>query len=748
MPRVNCIIPITLRVTGQLGATELDVLSHSLVRALQARLASADRVLASTWAESSSRSGESAAGAPAKESGRVGRLRLHGADSRERSNRFLRDLREQNAAFRGTMVARIEGNILLIGGAEYTLVPATPLAEMETDGSTLRGGAVYLLPTERRALGVVSLAAGDAFRVFTIDTNLHLRDTGMRVLARGLSAGAGILGYVDHTLRFAETLVQARKPRDTAALAQTVLWCVDNLAVNLAPSQTVTALLVQLEPEDLTSEEMMDILRRVGDAGRLTQLVSLIQIPRWRAFLRGKGVPWDYIYSHWEPGINDSGQLWAGFMFGAAENVYEAARFFYVIIGSLVSKELEKEGVEMAQAIKKFFAHPLVNAKAGISHAYADFQEKLWNLEFFDAGRVLGNAVVALLTLYEGIASLPKALRGLGQIAVSLARLTIAEVRALGVTLQELGQFLRNPPYALVTATGPTLIDAEQAVMVVAANGAPVGLIGKNEIAAMMAATGVAGGGVAAAGEVQALAEELVKRGASKLVEEVLDELAEYPEEARAVLRRLKRLSDRQLAGLDAIREADRATHGVVEWQEVLDMPSAFRNDLLDLVADVKDSVRNGLAEAVARGMRANSTDIQGVLGHFYAARTLKSRFPGALLDFEFEAVGREIDIRVVDKGRVIDVEVKTNLGVAPSVDTGQIANDLARHAADGWQDMLYMYAPQQSGNIERVQRAMVRLLKDPDVAQAISAAGMTTDAAEKTLLQRFIDGMVSTFEY
>ena len=87
-------------------------------------------------------------------------------------------------------------------------------------------------------------------------------------------------------------------------------------------------------------------------------------------------------------------------------------------------------------------------------------------------------------------------------------------------------------------------------------------------------------------------------------------------------------------------------------------------------------------------------------------------------------------------------------VGAAPSVDTGQIANDLARHAADGWQDILYMYAPQQSGNIDRVQRAMVRLLQDPVVAQAVNAAGMTATAAEKTLLQRFIDGMVSTFDY
>jgi hypothetical protein len=747
VPRVNCFIPITVRVTGQLGPTELNTLSDSLVRALQARLASADRLMESTWSRATSGAGAAAA-APARESVRASRLRLHGADSRERSNRFLRDLQERNAAFRGARVARIEGDMLLIGGTEYSLVPSNPLAELETVGSKLRGGAVYLAPTDRRALGVVSLAAGDAFRVFTIDMNLRLRDTGMRVLARGLSSNAAILGYVDHTLRFAETLVQARKPRDTAALADAVVMCIDVLPVTLAPLQTVMAILAHLEPEGLTPDEMMDILRRVGEAGRLTQLVSLIQIPRWRAYLRGKGVPWDYIYSHWEPGVNDSGQLWAGFMFGAAENVYEAARFFYVIIGSLVSKELENEGVEMAQAIKKFFAHPLVNAKAGISHAYADFQEKLWNLEFFDAGRVLGNAVVALLTLYEGVTSLPKALRALGQVAVNLARLTIAEVRALGVTLQELGKFLRDPPYAIVTATGPTLVDAEQAVMVVASNGAPVGLIGKDEIAAMMAATGAGGGGAVAAGEVQALAEELVKRGAGKLVEEVLDELEEFPEDARAILRRLKRLTDRQLGGLDAIREADLTTHGVVQWQEVLDMPAAFRNDLLDLVADVKDSVRNGLAEAVARGMRANSTDIQGVLGHFYAARTLKAHFPGALLDFEFETVGREIDIRVVDKGRVIDVEVKTNLADAPSVDTGQIANDLARHAADGWQDLLYMYAPQQSGNIDRVQRAMVRLLQDPVVAQAVSAAGMTADSAQKTLLQRFIDGMVTTFDY
>ena len=745
---MNCFIPVTVRVTGRVDGPTLDQLADSIARAVGSRIAAADATIVAAWTARPSHGMAIPASTPQRSRARsAGRLRMRGADDRARSARFLGSIRQRVAAFRSATIGRIEGNVLHADGRSYTLSSAGPLGETDTVGSRLEGGAVYLSPTTRERLGVLMLVEGQAFEVYRIDAELRLHATGMIVVASGLSESRGILGYVEHVLRFQEIPVEARAPRDTASIAGAVIWCIDNLLVTLAPLQTSMAILANLEPHDLTNDEVMDVLRRVEAAGRLTRLVSLIQIPRFRAYLRRKGVPWEYIYSHWEPGVNDSGQLWAGFAIGAAENVYEGLRFFYVIIGSLFSDELLKEGREMAEGIKKFFEHPLVNAGAGIARAYDQFQEKLWNLEFFDAGRTLGNATVAVLTLYQGVRSLPKAIQALGQVTVNLTRLAVRQVLALGVKLDELGAFLRAPQYAYATSVGVTLIEAKDAVMVVSAAGAPIGLLPMDELVMMMAAAG-SGGGLLTA---QSLVDELRKRGFDKLVDDVLEDMDAHPDLAEHYLRRLQRLSDKELGALEAIRQADDATGGLGAgrtWFDVLDLPPAFRRDLLALVADVKDSVRNGLAEAVGRGLRANATDVQGVLGHFYAARTLKARYPGAMFDFEVPGIGREIDIRMTHKGRVIDVEVKTNLGIEPSIDDVQIARDLARHAADGWNDMLYLYAPQQSGNVVRVQNAMLRLLETPEVTQALAALGIDLATAQKTLTARFAQGLVALFDY
>ena len=749
MATVNCFIPVTIRVTGRLGGAALDQLGESIVRAVAARLLVADATIAAAWEPASMVARAIPAGVPGRphRERRATRLRLRGADARDRSLRFLDGVKQRVGAFRSASVGRLEGNVLYFEGRPYALASVDPLGESDTVGSRLKGGAVYLAPTSRMRLGMLQLAEGQAFEVYTVDSDVRLHGTGMVVLANGLSESGGILGYVEHVLRFQEVPIEGRLPRDTASLATTVLWCIDNLFVTLAPSQTVTAILVALEPQDLTTDEIMDVLRRVHDAGRLTQLVNLIQIPRFRAELRDKEVPWDYIVTHWEPGVNDRGQLWAGFTFGAAENVYEAVRFFYVVLGSSISKELEKEFREMTMALKKFFEHPIVNAQAGMTRAYDTFIDKLWNLEFFDAGRTLGNATVALLTFYTGVKSLPKAIRAMGQIAVNLARLTIRQVLALQVMWDELMAVMRNPHLTLVTDTGITLVGAQDAVLVVSAVGQPIGLLPMEEITMMMAAVGTAGGAMT----VQGLIADLRKRGFDKLVDDVLDETATQPQLTEHYLRKLQRLSDKDLGALDAVRSAEEATGGLGpsrNWYDVLDLPPVFRNDLLALVTDVKDSVRNGLAEAVGRGLRSNATDVQGVLGHFYAARTLKKRFPGAVFDFEVQSVGREIDIRMTHKGRVVDVEVKTNLGLEPSIDDLQITKDLVRHAGDGWTDMLYLYAPQQSGNIVRVQNTMLRLLESPQVNSAFATVGKDLATAQKALAQRFVQGMVDLFDY
>jgi hypothetical protein len=207
----------------------------------------------------------------------------------------------------------------------------------------------------------------------------------------------------------------------------------------------------------------------------------------------------------------------------------------------------------------------------------------------------------------------------------------------------------------------------------------------------------------------------LLRAGHEDLVAEIMD----MPDEATTLhqLELASELTPKQLDGLAAIKRAEidfGGEMGIHDWTEILDLHPDFRNDLLDIIADVEGVVDDGLDLAVKRGF-SGGTNVQGTLGHFYAARTLKDRFPGARFRFELPGAGREVDIEMSYQGRRIDVEVKTNLGREPSVNDAQIEKDLEKHIGDRWENMLYCYAPEQAGNLAAVERGMFRALRRLD---------------------------------
>jgi hypothetical protein len=206
--------------------------------------------------------------------------------------------------------------------------------------------------------------------------------------------------------------------------------------------------------------------------------------------------------------------------------------------------------------------------------------------------------------------------------------------------------------------------------------------------------------------------DTLLRGGYDDLAAEVLD--MSDPTTTLHQLEKVGELTPKQVDGLAAIKRAEidmGGEMGINDWTDVLDLHPNFRNDLLDLVAEVHGSVTDGLDVAIKRAF-GGGYNVQGSLGHFYAARTMAQRFPGARFRFELPALEREIDVEMQYMGRRIDVEVKTNLGVKPTVSNSQIYKDLERHAADRWADMLCLYAPQQSGNLAQVERGMMRNLE------------------------------------
>lgn len=209
-------------------------------------------------------------------------------------------------------------------------------------------------------------------------------------------------------------------------------------------------------------------------------------------------------------------------------------------------------------------------------------------------------------------------------------------------------------------------------------------------------------------------------------------------------------LTDEQVEGLAIIHHLDETGDiGLrTSWSEVLDLDPAWRDDLLELTAQVHHAVDSGFDAALRRGLQGPGTNIQGTLGHLYAARTLQQRFPGARFRFEIPAPNREIDIQIFTSGRRIDVEVKTNLGLEPTINTRQMRRDLVRHLDDRFQDLLYLYAPQQSGNLQQVEAAMLRVLQDTAMQTALQRRGISPATAEAWLRQRLAQGMISTFSY
>ena len=228
----------------------------------------------------------------------------------------------------------------------------------------------------------------------------------------------------------------------------------------------VGAILSWLEREDLPPAEVMDVLQRLRASGHLAQLLNLVSHRDLRRYLRVKQVPWPYVLTHWEPSINDSGNFFAGFAVGAAESLTAVLRLLYTLAGSFFSAELAKErdkfweGVkflvsdEFFALVRQFAAAPEEYARLGLERFRKDVEDRLWNLEFYEAGRILGAALVAVLTVLRGLAKLPGILASLSKIAARVADLSLAQLKQLGVSLERLKAFLASAALQAATPEG------------------------------------------------------------------------------------------------------------------------------------------------------------------------------------------------------------------------------------------------------------------------------------------------------
>ena len=365
----------------------------------------------------------------------------------------------------GVVTGRISGNILEFGERNYLLLPTPVLQEGQTVSLRLGEGVFFLRPTS--AGGAIRALAGGAYEIVGVNAGGNLEPTNLQVRTGGLvSISEGILVYSASIRHIAEERISVRPPRDTEALAEQIIERLSGAGRITAPGIVASQILQLLSRARLNNDEMMDILQRLETAGQIGRFLEFVRFPWFRQFLRARGVSWMYIFMNWEASINDCGAIFAGFILGAGESWVDVARLIGVLVGSVWSRELEEQIDQFFRAIAQFFEHPITNTVRAVQEGYESFVNHLWNLELFEAGRILGQIGIVVLTL-------PTAIRSIPRLAQAVARFTVEGMaHTLGIARSVLRRFALDPSATrLVTTEGYVLMASGDDIVAIGQGG-------------------------------------------------------------------------------------------------------------------------------------------------------------------------------------------------------------------------------------------------------------------------------------
>ncbi|MBD0708181.1 MULTISPECIES: hypothetical protein [unclassified Streptomyces] len=358
-------------------------------------------------------------------------------------------------AYQGLPLGRISVDDLLTGGVSARLVPPSDDEDRgRTIAARLGPGAFHLAPIGREGFGLAAAGAlGAGYRVRRITESGGFQDTGVRVITREpVEAEGGILAFTSDFTTLREVRIVGRKAGLAKAAASAVAA---ELAHGLAaaPPSVVSATLKGLL-KDLDDEELMEALEELRHQRRLGELMTLVRVRAFRAFLEQRGVPWPYVLANWEPNASDAAAVFSGVLWGAGENVYQVVELIGVLAGSFFVERLARERHQMLSAAVLFVDHPLVLGGEGLRLLRDTFLEKLERLEFFDAGRIVGQIAMALLTLPKAVASLPKAAASAARLAATATRIGVAALDRIGVAFAEVVEFLLSERQVFAGADG------------------------------------------------------------------------------------------------------------------------------------------------------------------------------------------------------------------------------------------------------------------------------------------------------
>jgi hypothetical protein len=343
-------------------------------------------------------------------------------------------------------LGRIEGNDLYVDGRTVRLLPYLQSGEVvDTISRWLGAGPVYLnvLARERTHLGLVGATAeGGAYAVDKVSPGGRRTFTGMRAITSGLAPiPAGVLAHVPaDKIWVPQITITGRPPADVKAIAAVVAGDLNRHQMAWAPAN-VTSMVVIPRLRGLDDDELMEVFYELNRLGKLGHLFNLVRSTQFRSFLRDRGVPWTYVFANWEPSVQDNAAMFAGVLVGGAENIYDALELAAVLMGAAFSEELASRARPFWEAVVRFIQHPLmtINEMTGMPRAlYNAFIDKMLHLEFFEAGRMLGNLLVMLLTLPKAIAAVPKLAANAARLALTFTRVSLEVIEKLGVRLIEL----------------------------------------------------------------------------------------------------------------------------------------------------------------------------------------------------------------------------------------------------------------------------------------------------------------------
>lgn len=415
-------------------------------------------------------------------------LRLPGNQQETDENifRLVASLKQRNPRLQSITSGRIKGNILSFGGKQFALDGISGISKGSTISGTLGAGVFLFKPLPKKSVSAISLLMGDPYEVWLINSSGKQQRTNIQLTILNLGViSEGIFIYSPRILYAGSFKIVARRPAaNLKPLIQRISteldWRVLGSPIN--PSIMAINIMAAIDDAKLSKKEFNSLIKQLKEKGLLGRFFNLVHIPQFRKYLRTNCLTWNYIFSNWEPNFNDTARLLAGYVSGVGQNIYEAAKLVYIMVGAIFSEELAKQRQQFVDAIRKFFSHPWTNTIKGIKKLYKLFKDALWKLDFFEAGRILGNVVIVVLTLPSAIKALPKAAKFLAKSATHLAKLTVAQLRRLGITANELRQFLLQPSRQLVTPKGITLMASGDNIGVFSLTGKALGRISQQYI--------------------------------------------------------------------------------------------------------------------------------------------------------------------------------------------------------------------------------------------------------------------------